>query len=205
VYVNDIQKVDTSLHWLVEFKEAVAKGMSVIQAEQYLDGDYYIDYSGKVIFKESQVEPVTIDFYKSNTSGFTARPVIGSHKIMRIKMAEAQFSDDIRIRDSIKITFSAYDGAYPLKITQYDGLRNYIDESNYSYPTIPKSNSTSGDYELCGYDLEKDSRPIHWDYVTSADLKDSIQMKVKFELLNDCPFYGSYATMSLYVEFEDEV
>lgn len=198
VYVDATLKTPSSAHWRIACNQAESEGWSHTLAKAYLDGDYYVNYDGYVEFSSSQSgSSVTMDFYKSNTSGFKLSPNTG--EIWRIVMAENQYSSNVRLRDNNIAQFRAYNGAVVLKEVNYEGIKTFLDDVSKAYPIFPKT-PISGELVANPRDLPFDAHIMHWEYITAADLDSSIFMDSYFKLEHDTPHIGDYATTSIYIE-----
>jgi hypothetical protein len=200
VYVDGVQQTPHSLVNMVYYnyidRNNPNKGV-------YLDQDYWIDYDNhQVIFEVAPESNPTIDYMLVQDSVFEVAPTTG--KMLRIKNVESQYSDDHRIVDIPIAEFLIY-GNNVAKQVKYPGIKSMIDESNKSYPMIPKTQLPQGETVYSPFDLPENSRPIIWEYMTAGDLKSSLVMKFKTYLENNIPLDGTYATTTIYMTVENDI
>lgn len=175
-------------------------------------GDYTISYAtGRVTFLTALVESdeVKVTYHYATTSLYTIKPAAG--KILKIKSAEAQFSQDIGITDSIRFQPYGYvqvfapqlldenGGPYPANTliplgdaTVYKTMLDYINEANGAYPEIPA---------LGGAGWRGSQQAVFtfpWNYIALTDLIPSYGMEIRIFLEHDVPFGGSVATATFY-------
>jgi hypothetical protein len=181
-------------------------------------GDYTVDYNaGRITFLSSVSDAavVKVTYHYATTSLYTIKPSTG--KILKIKSAEAQFSKDIGITDSIRFQPYGYvivfapqlaqsnGGQYPDttliplgEATVYKTMADYINEANGAYPEIP----AIGGAGWRGCDQGVVTFP--WNYIAMTDLISSYGMEIRIYLEHEVPFTGTIATATFYCFSESE-
>lgn len=173
-------------------------------------GDYEVDYPlGKVTFFSAQSGVVKASYSYENGSAWIMRPTTG--KQLKIEQAEAQFSDDIVMNDSIR--FGAWGlvdvfapqlipgvpsgTLIPLQTTRYVRLDQIIDEALGSYPVIPAmGGATRGNL--------KPRYGFPFRYGAVRVLSSAAGMELRVRLESDIVYGGERATATFYCSSEDE-
>lgn len=201
IYKNNTELNSSSLYKNSEFLRAIELGQSLNVAKNILDGDYFIDYNNQIVyFKENinENDIIKSDYYISTNSEFTLTKI--QNFITKLIKAEAQFTSKCKVRDSLSLYFIKDNNI--IKYNQYKTFKNYVDESNYSYPKIYYTENheyLNNDKKL---DLSEDITVFFWDYITNSIIDDNSMIKLKLD--EDIPFFGDYSTISFYFELEDE-
>ena len=164
-------------------------------------GDYTIDYSAGSVTFLSALDPsdvVKVTYHYENGSRFTLIPESG--KKISIQEVEVQFSNDINLLDTMK--FQAYVTAYDIPVpgedpSVYKTMQDYINDSNGSWPEIPKLGGTN-------WRSMQDTMTIfRWDYQTLTKISSTDGVEIRVWLENDAPLGGSFATATFYTLIED--
>ena len=183
-------------------------------------GDYTINYAtGRITFLSAlgADDVVKVTYHYATTSLYTIKPATG--KILKIKSAEAQFSKDIVITDSIRFQPYGYvqvfaptlwdgyspPGPYPANTliplgdaTVYKTMSDYINEANGAYPEIAQMGG--GGWRGCAQGIVT----FPWNYIALTDLISSYGMEIRIFLEHDAPFTGAIATATFYCFSENE-
>jgi len=159
-----------------------------------VNGDFEVDYyTGKVVFNSALQSTDTVKVSYSYISGstWTIKPDPG--KKLRITEVEVQFSDDVDLKDTV--SFQLYVGGQPYgSASYYQTMYDFINESNKSYPVIPRLGGSTGSWRAM-------SGPVNifrWDYKATTDLKSSYGMEVRVKLENETEFGGKFAVATFY-------
>ena len=178
--------------------------------------DVVIDYlTGEVTFQTAPIGPVTIDYSEVTTSEWYITPDPG--KKIRLTEVELQFSRDSVMNDSIIFQPRAAVGQHPLlpsgtggypdgtviplgSPTIYQTKLDLVNESNLSYPIIPKDPNPGA------RGLVEDIEIFRWEYKDRAtiDLVASYGMDVEIRLENHQENGGWAAIATFYGRSEDE-
>jgi len=181
------------------------------------DGDYQINYeTGVVTFNASQTgKSVKATYSYATTSDFYVTPNEGT--TIRLTAVEAQFSSDLVLTDTIMFDFEGrveyfapqlVNDVNPDGVTsfptgthiplgyrrEYKTMYDYIAEAQRSYPEIPA---------LGGPGWRGMNGPVHvyrWPYQEDAtrDVKSVSGMRIRIKLVNDIPYTGDMAIVTLY-------
>ena len=173
-------------------------------------GDFRVDYSlGHVIFHKQPVGNVTATIWKVGSSCWVMKPSPG--KKLLVDSAEAQFSRDVSLRDTITFETLGYVQAFaphlwvenggPLPTNHlitlrkkiYKSMSDFIDEANGALPVIPASSAQQKTFR----DLTVDVVTYPWNYRSVLALHSSLGMEVRVYLENDVPYTGK-ATATFY-------
>lgn len=180
-------------------------------------GHFTVNYvDGYIIFLSAQnpASTVNVTYHYATNSIFTIKPAIG--KAIRLGQAEAQFSDDVIINDSV--LFQPYGfveafapqycttngGPYPpgTKIPLgsplvYKSIQDYLNDSKKSYPTYP---AIGGD----GWrGMQRPSIILDWEYEGDKVLRYDQGMEIRVYLQHDAVFSGNYGTVTFYCRSEN--
>ena len=165
-------------------------------------GDYEVNYKdGYIVFFEDQSGKEVIGSYSyADKSTWVLAPLPG--KMIQIEQAEAQFSEDIIIKDTLNFDIYVYN-PYDLpnkvkyKSTTYKTMHNFIDEALGSYPEIPPiGGGVRG--------TESGTRGFPFMYNNVKVLKASQGIELRLSLKNDIPFEGDRVTATFYCSILDE-
>lgn len=164
------------------------------------NGDFEIDYlTGKVTFN-SALQPtdvVKVSYSYVSGSEWAVKPDPG--KKLRITEVEVQFGKDVDIKDTT--VFQLYVAGQPYGSgSYYQTMNDYINESNKSYPVIPRMGGSTGSWRS----MQEDIYIFRWDYKTTIDLKSSLGMEVRIKLENETEFGGKFAVVTFYGTSVDE-
>lgn len=182
------------------------EGVEMTERTPWADsgGDYQIDYeAGKVTFFSSQTgKTITADYSYENGSTFYIRPESG--KKLQIEKSEVQFSQDVNMTDTINFQAWAYNPADPPNkvpaqaATVYKHIRDFVDEAEGVYPTVPALGGSSG------RGLTQQHIVFPFNYKTVKQLYSSIGLEIRIWLSGHQAFGGEFATASFYCVSEDE-
>lgn len=179
-------------------------------------GDYVVDYrNGTITFASTQTGEVKVTYHYATNSKFTVVPAAGKRLV--VDVAEANFSTDSQLTDSIVFRPYGYidvfapqllqsnGGPYPsgtqipLYDVMYKTFYDMIAEANKVYPAYPDMNSSHW----------RGMKPVtvfDWDYVRSTEITSAIgpQLPSKIEILleHDIELVGSFAQVTFYCEVE---
>ncbi len=164
-------------------------------------GDYIVDYAaGTVTFASAQTS-VTASYSRMVDSEFHVLPDAGTY--INIECAEAQFSSDVEMNDSIVFEIWAYN-PYDLpnkvlvKSTTYKKMVNFFDEALAAYPMNPAlGGSVRG--------TQHSSVCLQFRYATARPVAASQGVELRVRLGNHTPFGGEHAVASFYCTVKDEV
>lgn len=180
-------------------------------------GDYTVDYrAGTVTFAAVQSGAVTVTYHYATNSKFPLKPAAGKKLVLDV--AEANFSTDSQMRDSIVFRPYGYidvfapqllqsnGGPYPsgTEIPLYDvvykSFYDMIAEANKTYPAYPDMDSSHW----------RGMKPVtvfDWDYVRSTEINSTIgpplPSKIEVLLEHDTELGGSFSQVTFYCEVED--
>jgi hypothetical protein len=175
-------------------------------------GDYDVNYTtGQVTFFGSQSgKTVKASYNYANGSTWVMKPSSG--KQLRIEQAEAQFSGDVVLNDTIKFgAWGLVDVFAPqlvpdvipsgtlieLLSTRYQRLDQIIDEALGSYPVIPAIGGSQRGNSTARYGF-----PFR--YGTVRVISSSAGMELRVRLENDIKYGGERATATFYCLSENE-
>lgn len=177
------------------------------------DVDYTVNYvNGTVTFASSQSgKTIEATYWYAGSSLFVVRPPVG--KKLELTRVEVQFSSDIQLNDTMTFNVYGYAGVFapqyvpvpysaldviplgrPLK---YKNGKDYLNESNGTYPVIPPFGGTSRG-------IQSSSITFPWTYLTKTQLLYSAGMQVMISMQNHTPHGGEFATVTLYCVVDDE-
>lgn len=201
IYKNDILLNSSSVYSYIEFKRALDNNQEFNLALNILDGDYCIDYDNQsVIFKTAilDTDVIKADYFIATNSEFTITKI--PNYITRVYKSEAQFSNKIKVRQAITNQFIVNNNI--VKEIKYKTYKNYIDESNYSYPRILKipDNNILKSNNIT--ELTEDLTVFFWNFASNVILDNNTMIKLRID--SDLAFIGEYATISFYMELENE-
>lgn len=181
------------------------------------NGDYTIDYMNGTIHFVDAFPPtaaVVVSYHYATTSGFIVRPPVG--RTLVIDAAEAQFSDDIEMHDSI--FFQGYGPVdifapqlvaagiipsgtnIPLGATGdpsnqdpliYQTITDIQADALRSYPMYPRLGSN---WRGC----PRPAAVFDFDYVSAIELHGNLGMYLRMSLEHDKPFGGWFCTTTFY-------
>lgn len=186
VFVNGIQKQEVDPHTNI--------------------GDFLVDYkNARITFNQSLAENdvVSVNAWLVGSSVWSIIPNYKT-KIV-IDVVEVQFSDDIRIKDTIIFQVWVYNPySLPNKMpygqpTKYKTMRDFINESNRSYPLVYKSTAQN----LGWRDLSRNLQIFVWDYQSAMEIPASVGAEIRVFLEHNEPYEGS-ATATFYCRVFDE-
>jgi hypothetical protein len=201
IYKNNELLNSSSIYSYVEFKRALDNNQDIELAINILDGDYCIDYENQSVFFKHSINEndiITANYYKATTSEFFITKINGYKT--RIYKSEAQFSNQVKVRQAITNQFIVNNSV--IKEIKYKTYKNYIDESNYSYPRISKIPNNNILKSNSITELTEDLTIFFWDFASNAILDSNTMIKLKID--SDLAFIGEYATISFYMELENE-
>lgn len=173
-------------------------------------GDYTVDYvTGSVTFFESQAgQSVQASYSYANGSTWILRPSAG--KQLKIEQAEAQFSENLVMNDTIR--FGAWGLAdvfapqlvpsplppgtlIELQTTRYSRLDQIIDEALGSYPVVPAIGGTSRGNSTARYGF-----PFRYGSVRVLTSAAGMELRVRLE--SNMAYGGDRATATFYCSSE---
>lgn len=161
-------------------------------------GDYEVDYeAGTVTFFSAVTGTVEADYSYEDGSEWVLQPEPG--KIIEINSAEAQFSSNCDIKDTIHFIIEVPDGqgGYITVGSQlYQTYGQFVDEARGAYPVIPPLPGDRGSSsEIYGFPFQ---------YSAVRLLKSSLGMRLRIGLDNDQAFTGDRCTTTFYTTSYDE-
>lgn len=192
--VSDAQAAGTD-DWL-----PIVKVDDVVKTE---GTDFTIDYEdGSVTFTVSQAgSTVEATYWYADKGTFTL--VAPAGKKIQLLRVEVQFSKTIVLNDTMTFTAKGYAGVFapqyvPVPYASddlialetpnvYKNPRDYINESNGSFPLIPAWGG-----------LQDETVILVWDYVTRTDLNGDAGMRIEITMANDTPHTGEIAVATFY-------
>lgn len=167
-----------------------------------INGDYFINYdNGSITFLQNQLgKNVTVSYSYATTSTWYLSPSL--LKKISVEEAEAQFSADVIMTNSIEFQIWAYNPYdLPNKImidtTSYKKMTNFIDEALGSYPIIPAVGGPDRGTQSAVYGF-----PFR--YGTVRELRSSQGVELRVRIKDDVPFGGEYCTATFYCTVTDE-
>lgn len=186
-------------------------------------GDYEIFFhDGYIISSEDWTNKVvTASYSKVDGSTFILRPLPG--KVLNIEAAEADFSLDVIMSDSIEYSVYGYAAIFapqlglpegtkiPLGGSKYKRLSQILNEAIGSYPVISVYGSSEEHRELEKNEFRRTSRgsksfvqSIPFRYATVRSLQSSLGLELRVKLSHDREFDGSLASLTFYSVSVDE-
>lgn len=178
----------------------VSNGVTLLEKDPDTGiGDFLVDYAAGTLTFDSAIpvgqEPV-VSYYYENGSLWIIAP--SSDETWRLKGAEAQFSDDVVMTDTMTYEVWAYNPEdMPNKVMvvapdYYKSITDYVNDSNKAYPPVPA---------IGGSGWRGNKRPVYvfaWDFQTTTDLIGAYGMELHVRLLNNRPFTGTFSTGTFY-------
>lgn len=204
--VKETDTTDQPVQWDPTVK---VDGVLQTRREPYAasGGDYIIDYeNGQIQFFTAPTNGAVITcsyFYSPHTPGSSVMEYMPpATKKWLINTAEAQFSKDIVMNDTIRFGVWV---AHPLYgdieltnyRTNYKTIGNMLDYSFGSLPIIPAIGGSARG-------TTQDTILLRWEYVASITVASSQLTKIRISLVNDVPVSGERATFTLYGQEETE-
>lgn len=186
-------------------------------------GDYEVFWEEGQInsFSDWTGKTVTASYSKANGSTFVLKPLPGY--ILRIEAAEADFSLDVEMNDSIEYSIWGYAAVFapqlglpggtkiPLKTGKYKKLGQIVNEAIGTYPICEVYGSKESDRSLSKKEFNRVSRgtkslyqSIPFRYATTRDLKSSYGLELRTRLVNNVEFGGQLATLTFYCTSKQE-
>lgn len=177
--------------------------VTVNDVEKTEGTDFDIDYeNGTVTFNSSQSgNTVKATYWKANSGAFTV--IIPTGYKLQLLRVEVQFSKTITLNDVMIFTPKGYAGAFapqlvpsPLSATDlvalddpnyYKNPRDFINESNGSFPLIPAWGGLSDETVI-----------LVWDYVSRTDLIGDYGMRIEISMATNTPHTGEIAVATFY-------
>jgi hypothetical protein len=180
-------------------------GVPAVERASWADDgdDFVVNYdTGEVLFSNPQSgHTVTADYSYENGSTFYIRPIEG--KELHIEKSEVQFSQDVDLRDTIAFQPYVYYPPLEMKVpygdpTVYKHVRDFVDEAEGVYPTVPAIGGNSG------RGLSQPHVIFPFNYKTIKTLVYSYGAEIRVSLLSHKEFGGEFATASFYCTSQDE-
>lgn len=165
-------------------------------------GDYDVNYeTGTITFFENQAGKNVIATY-SYENGSTWKLIPLEGKRIDIEQAEAQFSSDVILNDSIVFDIYVYNPFdLPNKVLYnraiYKKMTNFIDEAIGSFPVVPAIGGPIRGTANSVYGF-----PFRYGTVRKILASQGVELHVK--LKNDIPFDGEFATATFYTTVRNE-
>lgn len=174
-------------------------------------GDYDVDYAtGKVTFYSAQTGVVKATYSYENGSTWVVRPAPGT--LLKIEEAEAQFSVDVILNDTIRFgAWGLVDVFAPqlmpgipsgtlleLEVNRYKAIDQIVDEARGSFPVIPAIGGSSGR----GSQQARYGFPFRYGSVKVLSSKAGMELRVSLE--GNTVFGGERATATFYCSSEIE-
>lgn len=156
-------------------------------------GDYTVNYAAGVVHFLTANQPtntVTVTYHYATTADFWIAPPSGG-QVMRIDIAEVQFSGDIGITDSVRFQLYAAGNPYG-NATVYKTIADFHGDALHAYPSYPPIGGSSW------RGIQQSLYVFTWDYVSSTILQPALGMKVKISLDHNTPFTGSVASATFF-------
>lgn len=186
-------------------------------------GDYEVYWEDGYIksFDDWSGKTVTASYSKMVDSIFIIKPMPG--KIINIEAAEADFSQDAVMNDTLVYSIYGYAAIFAPQLNlpegtkielytkKYKRLSQVVNEAIGAYPLNEVLASDPNDYNLGIKDFRRKSRgmrnktqSIPFRYATVRTLKSSLGLELRVKLLNDNAFDGDLSSCTFYCTFEDE-
>lgn len=181
-------------------------------------GHFTVNYAdGYVVFLSAQnpSSTIAVTYHYATGSTFTIKPLPG--KVLRLGVAEVQFSDDVEINDSVLFQPYGYvdyfapqymttnGGPYPpgTKIPLgnpliYKSIQDYLNDSKKSYPTYPALGGTGW------RGMQRPCIIMDWEYEGDKVLRYDQGMEIRVSLQHDTVFGGDYSTVTFYCRSENQ-
>lgn len=184
------------------------------------EGQFEIDYrSGEVVFDDNALPGgdgyVIADYSYATTSTIYVTPTDG--KQLDMVRAEAQFTTDIVMKDSISFQLYVYTAVietalnlplgtlgppgsrYPYNApTVYKSTADFVAEANGNYPVCPAFGGSSW------RGMRHPVITLPFDYNALKPLKSSLGAQVRVKLDHDEAHEGTYGTVTFYCHSKDE-
>jgi hypothetical protein len=159
--------------------------------------DYSVNYDTGVITLSTALtvdDVVLVTYHYANEADFVIKPSTG--KKLKIKSAEAQFSKDVVLNDTV--IFEVVVAGNVVAKSVYKSMQDYINAANGAYPVIPAMGGSGwrGSTQEC--------ITLPWNYQSLTDLKSSIAMEIRIKLARNRKFGGKFATAAFYCLEEPE-
>lgn len=189
-------------------------------------GDYEVIWeTGDVVFFSPVSGVVSSSFSYAAGSTWYLTPDTG--KIIKIEAAEADYSSNIVMNDTIEYSYWGYaqifapeyvgpGGLAPtdrvkLKARRYKRYAQILQEAIGSYPTLI-NNASSREHQALSLDefrrksrgVQSDSIAIPFRYATINELQSSMGIQLQCKLLHDQPFDGEQVTTTFYCTIDNE-
>lgn len=197
---EDAVKADVEHQYAVSVSiDGVPK--TIREAYETSGGDFDVDYTnGKVIFFQPVTGTVSASYSYENGSMWKIVPENG--RKLDIEVAEAQFSTDLTMTDTVDFEIWVYNPEdLPNKMkytwTSYKTVKNFIDEAIGSYPVVKAFGGPQRG-------VASDVYGFPFRYGTVRTLRSSQGVELRVKLRHDRPFSGSYATTTMYCTVHDE-
>jgi hypothetical protein len=187
-------------------------------------GDYEVFWEDGYIksFEDWTGKIVTASYSKAIDSTFILSPLPGT--ILNIEAAEADFTKDVEMCDSIEYAIYGYANIFapelglpegtkiPLKRTVYKRLSQIFNEAIGSYPLVEIYGSNPYHNAMNNKDRRKVSRGISsylqsipFRYSTIRALQSSLGLEVRIKLTHNIEFKGDLAVCTFYCTSEPEI
>lgn len=186
-------------------------------------GDYEVFWEDGYVksFEDWTGKTVLASYSKSINSEFTLKPLPG--KVLNIEAAEADFSLDVEMLDTIEYNIYGYAAVFAPQLglpegtkimiqqNKYKRLSQIVNESIGSYPIIDVYGSSEASRSLPTKEYRKTTRgmksktqSIPFRYATVRSMQDSLGIELRVRLSNDNAFNGDLATCTFYCTSQDE-
>jgi len=154
-----------------------------------VDSGFTIDYKlGKITFdSEKSGSTIIVDYSYANGSAWSITPAQG--KILKILGTVIKFTSDASFGQDQAINFQLYVGGNPYgSPTMYKNMKDILKCTGGEAPSV-----------IAGFgDVTNDVITIPFDYITSKDLKSSLDMEIKIWLSQHSPITGEFGIVSAY-------
>lgn len=164
--------------------------------------DFTINYeNGTVTFGESQAgQTVKATYWYANTGTFTVK--VPAAKKLQLLRVEVQFSKTITLNDVMIFTPKGLVDVFAPQLmpgipsgtlipldepNYYKGPRDFINESNGSFPLIPAWGGLADDTVI-----------LVWDYITRTDLYGDYGMQIEIAMATNTAHTGEIAVATFY-------
>ncbi len=189
-------------------------------------GDYEVIYeNGSVNFFEPVTGSVAASFSYAAGSTWYLTPVAGT--VVKVEAAEADFSNDIVMNDSIEYSFWGYAAAFApeyveagalqptdrvkLKAKLYKRYQQILQEAIGTYPVIPPNAATQEHAALELNEFRRRSRgakgqsiSVPFRYGTINEIPASYGVQMRVRLVHDQAYDGECATTTFYCTSNSE-
>lgn len=179
-------------------------------------GDYEVFWEDGYIlsFDNWTDKTVVASYSKVNSSIFILKPLPGT--ILDIEAAEADFSIDAEMRDTIEYSIWGYASIFapqlglpngtkiPLTVGKYKRFSQLLNEAIGTYPLIEVHNNIElanlslREFRRQSRNIKSKIQSIPFRYATTRSLRDSLGLELHVSLLNNIEFGGFLGSLTFY-------